>query len=271
MDDWQNRTLQRSLNEIEHGYGDRVHLLGDPILRTQLARLGGPGLRQPAYNRVLEQLYDRILDAVIVHAFPAELRSVPSREANHHPDAVVTGELLAERVRVTVGAVARAGTLVGQRCYERLSQMFDPEGIRLDHVFTNRHTSAVGKLPCVDYLGSKTGGAVDGRILLIPEPLAATGATMRYTLDVFGKEVGGIPARTVAMHLVVTPEYLRDVVLPHPTLEVFTLRVDRGLSSPEIRATPPGTHLDRERGLDDQLRIVPGLGAVGDLINNCFV
>lgn len=271
MDDFQNRTLRRSINELEHGYGDRVHLLGDPVARTQLARLGGPTLRQPAYNRMLEQLYDRLLDAVIVHGFPSEQRSIPSREANHHAGAVITGELLAERVRVTVGAVARAGTVAGQRCFERLTEMFDPEGIRLDHIFTNRHTSAVGKLPCVDYLGSKTGGPVDGRILLIPEPVAATGATMRYTLDVFGKEVGGNTARTVAMHLVVTPEYLRDVVLPHPTLEVFAYRVDRGLSDPDVLATPPGTHPERERGLDDQQRIVPGLGAVGDLTNNCFV
>ncbi len=271
MDDIQNRVLRRSINEIDHGYGDRVHILGDPIGRAMLARLGGPGPRQPEYNRLLELLFDRLLDAAIVHSFPSEERRVPTWAANHHPGAGVAGEFLADGVQVAIGAVARAGTVAGQRCYRRLTELFDPEGIRLDHLFMNRHTSAIGKLPCVDYHGSKTGGPIDGRILLIPEPIAATGATVRYTLDVFAKEVGGITSRTLALHLVTTPEYLREVALPHPTLEVFTFRVDRGMSAPEVLTTPPGTHLDREQGLDEQQRIVPGLGAIGDMMNNSFV
>ena len=241
MDDIQNRNLSRSLAEVEHGYGDRVHLLADPVARSLLARLGSPGLQQPAYGRLVELLYDRLLDAAIIHGFPSERRAVPSRTANHHPGTVVEGEFLAPRVAVAIGAVARAGTVAGQRCFRRLTELFDPTGIRLDHLFMNRHTSAVGKLPGVDYHGSKTGGPIDGRILLIPDPIAATGATVRYTLDVFDKEVGGVTARRMALHLVVTPEYLRDVALAEPSLEVFTLRVDRGMSDPEVLATPPWT------------------------------
>ena len=271
MEDIQNRSLRRSVDEVEHEYGEQVHVLADPVARTLLARLGGPGPVQPEYTRLVELLYDRLLDAVIIHGFPSDYRAAPTRVANHHPGTTLDGELLSRHVAVAIGAVARAGSVAGQRCYRRLTELFDPAGIRLDHLWMNRHTSAVGKLPSVDYHGSKTGGPIDGRILLIPEPIAATGATVRYALDVFDKEVGGAAARRIALHLVVTPEYLRDVVLPDPGLEVFTLRVDRGLSDPDVLATPPGTHLDRERGLDDQRRIVPGLGTLGDLLNNCFV
>ncbi|MEI8254618.1 MAG: hypothetical protein WCJ30_03005, partial [Deltaproteobacteria bacterium] len=41
--------------------------------------------------------------------------------------------------------------------------------------------------------------------------------------------------------------------------------------SPDVLATVPGTHPDRERGLDDRQYIVPGAGGLGELLNNAWI
>lgn len=73
------------------------------------------------------------------------------------------------------------------------------------------------------------------------------------------------------VHLIVTPEYLRHVTTHHPEVSVYALRLDRGLSSPEVLATTPGTHWERERGLTEHHYIVPGGGGLGEVHNNSFV
>jgi uracil phosphoribosyltransferase len=52
---------------------------------------------------------------------------------------------------------------------------------------------------------------------------------------------------------------------------VYALRVDRGLSPPEVLATVPGTRWSEERGLDEHQYIVPGAGGVGEILNNAWV
>jgi uracil phosphoribosyltransferase len=73
------------------------------------------------------------------------------------------------------------------------------------------------------------------------------------------------------MYLIITPEYIRHLHKTHPEVEIYTARVDRGLSKREVLNTAPGTHWDQERGLNDKQYIVPGAGGVGELINNSFV
>jgi uracil phosphoribosyltransferase len=53
-------------------------------------------------------------------------------------------------------------------------------------------------------------------------------------------------------------------------LVVYTARLDRGLSDPDVLASEPGTHWDRERGLDEKSYIVPGAGGMGEVINNSW-
>ena len=49
------------------------------------------------------------------------------------------------------------------------------------------------------------------------------------------------------------------------------LRLDRGLSAPEVLQTAPGERWDEERGLDDKQYIVPGGGGFGEIMNNAYV
>jgi hypothetical protein len=66
----------------------------------------------------------------------------------------------------------------------------------------------------------------------------------------------------------VTPEFIRHVTTHLPDVRIYALRVDRGLSLPDVLATTPGTRWDEERGLDRKDCIVPGAGGLGELINN---
>ena len=57
----------------------------------------------------------------------------------------------------------------------------------------------------------------------------------------------------------------------HPEVVVYALRLDRGLSAPDVLETVPGVRWDEERGLDDRQYIVPGGGGFGEVLNNAFV
>ncbi|MFL5373574.1 MAG: uracil phosphoribosyltransferase, partial [Myxococcales bacterium] len=90
-------------------------------------------------------------------------------------------------------------------------------------------------------------------------------------LDSYKQERMGTPRKIIAAHLIVTPEYIRRVSTQHPGTIVYALRVDRGLSPPDVFDTVPGTLWDKERGLDDHQYIVPGGGGFGELMNNAYV
>ena len=128
-----------------------------------------------------------------------------------------------------------------------------------------------GKVTGAGLYASKIGGPVEGAVMLIPDPMGATGSTVSRVLRHYRAEVQGAPHRVVAVHLIVTPEYLRHVTQHHPEVQVWALRLDRGLSDPEVLATVPGTHWERERGLTSHDYIVPGGGGLGEVINNSFV
>ena len=97
--------------------------------------------------------------------------------------------------------------------------------------------------------GSKIGGDVDGSIVFFPDPMGATGGTIVSALDYYLKEVKGRAKKFIALHLIVTPEYLTRVTKAHPHLSIYAVRVDRGLSSPAVLAEKPGKRWSEERGL----------------------
>ena len=72
------------------------------------------------------------------------------------------------------------------------------------------------------------------------------------------------------MPMIATPEYLRVVLDLAEDLVVYTARLDRGLSPPDVLEALPGAQWDREVGLDDHGYIVPGAGGMGEVLNNSW-
>jgi uracil phosphoribosyltransferase len=257
--------------EIEHRYGDKVHLLADPLALTMLARLCAKGTVQPEVNRLVGELYRMLVHEVVAAEFPRQSMAVPTRMIDATPRGVWRGECVATSTPSVVVAVARAGLLPSQNTFDFLNQVLQPEGVRQDHLALARTVDEKGGVTGAGLYASKIGGPVDGAVLIIPDPMGATGATISKVVEQYKPDLHGKPLKTVAVHLIITPEYLRHVSSKHPDVIVYALRLDRGLSSPDVLATVPGERWNEEKGLTDHHYIVPGGGGLGEIMNNSFV
>ena len=258
-------------SEIEHRYGERVHLLDDPLAWTLLARLCAHDTKQPEVGRLVRMLYEKLANVVVAAELPRARLDVPTRMVTSSPEAVVRSIGIASNTRVVTVGIARAGTMPSQVVYDLLNELIDPASVRQDHLFMSRATDAQGHVTGATWHDAKIGRDVEGRIVLFPDPMGATGSSLVSALDHYKTRLDGKPGKCVTLHLIVTPEYLKNVLKAHPDVVVYALRLDRGLSKADVLATVPGTRWDEERGLDDHQYIVPGAGGVGEILNNAWV
>ena len=258
-------------SEIAHRYGDHVHLIDDPLAWTQLARLCARETMQPEVGRLVKVLYERLSEIVLSAEFPRARIDVPTRMVASSPEAVYRGAAIARVTKAVTVGIARAGTMPSQVVYDLLNEVLDPAGVRQDHLFMSRQTNAQGQVIGATWHDAKIGRDVDERIVLFPDPMGATGSSMVSALNHYKTKLDGKPGKCIAMHLIVTPEYLKNMLTSHPETVIYALRIDRGLSAGDVLATIPGTRWEEERGLDEHQYIVPGAGGVGELLNNAWV
>jgi uracil phosphoribosyltransferase len=257
--------------QIKHHYGPDVHLLDDPVAWTLLARLCARDTAQPEVGRLVRSLYEILSRAVFAEELPRARVDVPTRMVASSPEAVYRGLAVARATKVVTVGIARAGTMPSQICYDQLNELLDPSLVRQDHLFMSRVSDAQGRVTGTSWHDAKIGRDIEGRIVLFPDPMGATGSSLSSAIQHYRSALDGTPHRIVAMHLIVTPEHLRRITREHPGVAVYAFRLDRGLSAPEVLATEPGTRWDDERGLDDHQYIVPGAGGVGEILNNAWV
>ena len=269
--DRQFERLEYRPPEIEHRYGAGIHILKNPLALTMLARVCQEGVTQPEVNRLIGELYRGLVHDVVATELPRRQVTVPTRMIEHTPRGVWSGEAIAADTAAVVVALARAGLWPSQVTYDFLNQILQPRGVRQDHLSLGRQVDADGRVTGAALGSAKIGGPIEGAVLLIPDPMGATGSTVSKVLGHYQAAVLGKPLKIVAIHLIVTPEYLRHVRHHHPEVIVYALRLDRGLSTPRALRTEPGTHWDEERGLNDTQYIVPGAGGVGEILNNAWV
>jgi uracil phosphoribosyltransferase len=271
LPDIQFKTLRYQPCEIEHRYGDNVHILLDPLALTMLARLSSKGTVQPEVNRLLGELYRVLTHEVVAAEFPRQAVAVPTRMIDVTPRGVWRGDAILASTPAVAVAVARAGLLPSQHTFDFLNQVLQPEGVRQDHLALARQVDDKGGVTGAGLYASKIGGPVDNAVLLIPDPMGATGSTISKVIEQYSPDTYGKPLKIIAVHLIITPEYLRHVTKHHPEVVVYALRLDRGLSSAEVLKTVPGERWADEKGLTDHHYIVPGAGGLGEVINNSYV
>jgi uracil phosphoribosyltransferase len=258
-------------SEIAHRYGPSVHILANPYLLSQLAQLCAKDTIQPAINRLVVDLYGRLLEDVINAEFPRVLADVPTRMIDVTPAGVYHGQVLDRSARAVTVNIARAGAIPSQTVYDLLNVALDPRRVRQDHIVMSRMLGADEQVVGAGIGGMKIGGDVEDAFLLFPDPMGATGSSLSEAIHTYKQKVRGTPRRIINMHLVVTPEYLLTMSREHPEVVVYAVRLDRGLSAPEILETVPGTRWEEERGLTDHQYIVPGGGGFGEIMNNAYV
>ncbi len=257
------------LSEREHRYGSQIHLLDDPFLFTAMAKLGRPECKQPVINQLLGFLYSEMVKIAVNKEFPLQEVDVLTRMHAFHKEGKFRALIVDPDTRVVCVNLARAGTVPSHICYDFFNYVLNPDGVRQDHFAINRKTDADEKVVGTNLAGHKIGGDIDGSFVVIPDPMGATGSTIKTALEIYRQR--GKAKKYLALHLVVTPEYLRTVTKACPELSVYAIRLDRGLSAPDVLETVPGTHWDKERGLNDKQYIVPGAGGLGEVINNSYV
>jgi uracil phosphoribosyltransferase len=257
--------------EIPHRYGAAVHLLDDPLAWSLLARACSPDTGQPDVGRLIRMLYESLARTVLAAEFPRARVAIPTRMVSSHSEAVYRGVALSRETKAVTVGIARAGTMPSQVVFELMNEVLDPALVRQDHLFMSRQTNEQGEVVGATWHDAKIGRDVEDRYVLFPDPMGATGSSMVSALSYYKTQLEGKPARCIALHLIVTPEYIKRVHAAHPDLRIYALRLDRGLSPPQVLRTEPGTHWDEERGLNDIHYIVPGAGGVGEILNNAWV
>jgi uracil phosphoribosyltransferase len=258
-------------DEVKHLYGSHVHILNSATLNSLLAQACLPETKQPRLSDLVAHLYEALLLNVLDKEFPKEAFETPTRMTEHHPEArLKTSRLQVNQKTVSVD-LARAGIWPSQVCYQLLTNLLNPEMVRQDHVYAARQTDSKGQVTGTSLAGSKIGGDVEKSIVLFPDPMGATGSTMCEVLNHYKKHAGGKALKYISLHLIITPEFIKKLKAEHPDLIIYSLRLDRGLSAPDVLSEIPGKRWDEERGLDHNQYIVPGAGGVGEVLNNAFV
>lgn len=257
--------------ELVHCYGERVHILSDPYHLSLLATLSAAETTQPLVNHLVGALYRDLIARVAAREFPLARVARNTRMIDVTPKGVFRGEIIEPTTRVVCVDVARAGMLPAQICFDALNHVLAPAGVRQDHLIMNRVTDESGQVVGARIFGDKTGGNIDGRYLLFPDPMGATGSSLIKAIEFYRDEAGGDPERIITLNLIVTPEFVQNLLAVFPKAIIYAYRLDRGMSDPDVLATAPGTYPDRERGLNEIQYIVPGAGGLGEVINNVFV
>lgn len=254
-----------------HHYGTQFNLIDNPYLESLLARLCLPDTKQPEINNLVKKLYLGLIEAAVNQCFPVETHQYKTRMSETHPEALLTAQSFCPTTQAVTVNLARGGTYPSHLCYELLHDILPADNIRQDHIFAARTADDAQKVTGT-FLGCfKIGGPVKNRFVIFPDPMGATGGTLTSAVDYYENHIEGPAENFLALHLIVTPEYLKKVLNHSKKIKVFALRLDRGLSSAEILKTPPGLHWDQEKGLNEHQYIVPGAGGLGELLNNSYV
>lgn len=260
------------MSEIEHRYGQNVHILSDPFLLSHLGQLCSADTFQPTINQLVDSIYSNLVKIIVNNEFPRKQASIATRMSVMHPaEGVFVGELVDRQQPAVCVNLARAGTFPSHICFDALNYILDPGVVRQDHISINRATDSKDQVVGTNVAGHKIGGTVKDTIVLFPDPMGATGSTIVSALDIYKSQIKGPAKKYISIHLIVTPEYLKRVREAHPELIIYAVRLDRGLSAARVLETVPGTHWDEEKGLNSKQYIVPGGGGFGEILNNAFV
>ncbi len=259
------------MNEIEHRYNENVHLIDSPILFELVARFSRPETVQPEANRIIRYAYNELLRYIVDVEFPRTRIEYSTRMKKYTPRGIVRGIGIKKDTKTVIVSILRAGSIPSQLFFDILCWLINPEYIRQDFISSARIVNRKGKVTGASINTVKVGGDLSDAYVLIPDPMGATASTLVKVIDEYMKNTRKPPKKIITAHLIITPEFIRNLHSRYPDVIIYSLRLDRGLSSEEVLKSIPGTFKEKERGLNDNQYIVPGAGGVGEIINNSFV
>lgn len=256
---------------MSHHYGPNFHISSSPVVATRLARLRSGATFQPDINRLIREMYRHMTEWVVSRTFPQITKPVETRMIQSTRRGIWTGSVLDPATPVVVASMMRAGNLPGQVCFDLLCELLDGNVVRHDFFGVARQVGNDQRVTGSQVSYEKVGGPFKDAVLLIPDPMGATGSSIVETMNAYDTATSDRPTLAIAIHLIITPEYVQRVKEELPHLVVFAAAIDRGMSDPEILGTVPGALPGREYGLNGEDYIVPGAGGLGEIMTNAFV
>lgn len=256
---------------IEHNYGTNVHIISTPYFLTLMNKISSPQTTQPLLTEYVKKAYFMLFGHICSNSFKTVSINSPTRMHSLHPEGIYQGDVIDDQSKVVSVDLARAGMVPSQIFYQEFNYLLNPENIRQDHFYAARKVNEANEVIGVDISGSKIGGPIDDAYVILPDPMGATGSTICHAIDHYKEKVEGNAKKYITAHLIITPEYIQNVHKYHPDVEIYALRLDRGLSSEKVLNSIPGTYFEEEKGLNEHQYIVPGAGGLGELLNNSFV
>ena len=253
---------------LQHHYGPQVNISSNSFLLFQLSKLCSPNCQQPEFNHLITFLYKQMMIWAVDQFFSTYQEEIETRMTKTHPEKFLSINKFTEQ-NITIINLLRAGALPSYACFDILNDMIDSRLIKIDTIMAERIVNENNQVIGTDFKASKISNLFNNEILLIPDPMGATGGSICSTIDFYLNKSKSIK-EIIVLHLITTPEYLKKVLNHYPKIKIFTLRVDRGMSSTDVLNSPLGKHWDKEFGLDHSQYIVPGAGGVGELMHNCF-
>ena len=263
--------LKYNLSTVKHKYGENYYLLNSPYLLTLLDKICADEITQPLFTEYVRKAYSMLFNQASSHFLESEVVQSKTRMSEFHKEGVYQGDVFKRETKSVVVDLARAGMIPSQLIYNELNYIFDYRNIRQDHFYAARKKNELGEVTGVDISGSKIGGDIENSFVLFPDPMGATGGTISEAISFYKKHVPGNPKKFISLHLIITPEYIQRLKKDHPEVEVYTIRLDRGLSSKRALESMPGEFPEEEKGLNPNQYIIPGAGGIGELLNNSFV
>lgn len=256
---------------LDHKYGENFHISKDLLLNTLIQKLSIPSTTQPLFNIYLKKSYEILFQKMISHEFLVTNCEVKTRMFDQCKEGILKTDIISQENKVVCVDLARAGMVPSQLLFDYMNLFIQHENIRQDHIYAQRLTNKEGKVTGVDFSGSKIGGDIESSIVVLPDPMGATGGTISQAIKHYKENVQGKALKFISVHLIITPEFIQRMKAEHPDVIVYAGRIDRGLSPKEALEKIPGEDMANEKGLNDIQYIVPGAGGVGELINNSFV
>jgi uracil phosphoribosyltransferase len=213
---------------------------------TLLAKLGLPETAQPEISRLIEELYHNMFDVIVENELETEEQSFKTRIYARDKRGIFKGKVFKKNQKVVVADIIRAGIQPSHQFYIKFAGILDPKNVRQDHIMSQRIETKTG-VSGTSLMGSKIGGSVNNAVVFIPDPMGATGHSIVEIINHYQSKYGK-PKKFVAVHLVITPEYLKRLEKIDAPFAVYAARLDKGLTKDDF--------------------IYPGLGGVGEIVNN---
>jgi len=256
-------------NFLNHHLGENVYILDDIYAFSMLAKLSTPDLKQPMINIYLRELYKVLLNNVVSTCFPKKEMEFKTRMHQYDEHGVFNARVIDPETKVLICDVARAGMIPGQVCFDSLNLYLNPENVIFDHIMASRDISKEAKSINTVLAGMKIIPEFSDGYILIPDPMGASGSSIKKVIDLYKSMHKNI--KIIVMHLIITPEYVKNIRSAHPDVTIMAIRYDRGLSDERSLNSDIGEFPEGEKSLTDTKYILPGAGGLGEIINNNYI